>query len=290
MQTLPITTRVRTTIDPFDVSWRHGPVRQLAERARRGADREGLSNELFRMVWPWARAYADRVVTRLPSWADADGTRSEILMTVWKATAQIDWERWETWPALLSRRVRGARLDAARLDDALSRRDRVMLNRLRAEIADLEQEGGRTLTQAEREQVRRRFLDALPPRRRRAVAAAPAGVGVPLDKVAEVLADDRWQPERAALSRDEATGLRTWLEEDLPERLREQLLEWFAQESRSAVVPARLRARLAPYVPLLASRVLADSAGPARADNRGRCPGSTEGRPLIAPLPAALAS
>jgi hypothetical protein len=227
----------------------------LAERAFDGEDQERLRSELLELLWPWAQRLADREARKLPGGSDQDDTRSHVLTAVWQATRQIDWDRWETWPALLLRRVRGARIDAARNDDVVSRRDRLVLNRIDTEVASTERERGSTLSAHERDEIRERTLAALTPRRRRALAGAITGPPVMVDSWASTITDDRWDPEALTIEADRAASLGSWLRHDVPSDVREHLLEWLAQEKHGTVVPARLRSRLLPYLPSLLDRV-----------------------------------
>jgi hypothetical protein len=240
---------------PFSAEWRSTVLQDLAARAAAGEDPDALRAELLEHLWPWAQRLADREARRLPAGSDRDDTRSHVLAAMWQATRQIDWDRWDTWPALLLRRVRGARIDAARSDDVVSRRDRGVLNRIDTEVVTSERERGRTLTAAEQDEIRERVLAALTPRRRRALAGAVTGPPVLVDTFATNVVDDRWDPEARTLEADRAQHLGCWLRHDLPPELREHLLDWLAQQKQGSVVPARLRARLLPYLPSLLERV-----------------------------------
>ena len=240
---------------PFSAEWRSTVLRDLASRAANGDDLDQLRAELLELLWPWAQRLADQEARRLPAGSDRDDTRSHVLTAVWQATRQIDWQRWETWPALLLRRVRGARIDAARSDDTVSRRDRVVLKRIDAEVAAAERDRGRTLTCAERDAVRSEVLAGLTPRRRSALASAVTGPPVLVDSFPGVLADDRWDPEQRAVASDRAVNLHGWLSHDVPKELSKQVYTWLEQDTRDAVVPARLRTKLLPYLPQLLDRV-----------------------------------
>jgi hypothetical protein len=244
-----------SSTSPFSAAWRHDVLRTFAQRAADGEDPDRLRNELLEHLWGWSLGFADIEARKLPSGSDRDETRSQVLTAVWQATRQLDWDRWETWPALLLRRVRGARIDAARSDDVISRRDRVVLNRIDAEVVAAEQSEGRTLAPAERDEVRRRVLEGVSPRRRNALVAAPTGPPLVVDVAATTVRDERWDPERVLLEGDRARHLEHWLQHDLPDHLRVQLLQWLEVGRRGAVVPNRLRTQLLPYLPTLLRQV-----------------------------------
>jgi hypothetical protein len=240
---------------PFSAEWRSTVLHDLAQRAQAGEDPEVLRTELLELLWPWAQRLADREARKLPAGSDRDDTRSHVLSAVWQATCHIDWDRWDTWPALLLRRVRGARIDAARNDDSVSRRDRLVLNRIETEIAATERERGRSLTRNERDAVRARIMAGLSPRRRNALAGAITGPPVLVESFATTMADERWDPEARTIEADRATQLSSWLDHDVPPELRDHLLRWLAQDKHGTAVPARLRSRLLPYLPSLLERV-----------------------------------
>lgn len=240
---------------PFSVEWRTTALRGLADRAAAGEDADALRGELLDLLWPWAQRLAEREARKLPAGSDRDDTRSHVLTAVWQATRQIDWDRWDTWPALLLRRIRGARIDAARSDDVVSRRDRLVLNEIDTEVSVTERERGCTLSAHERDEIRARILAALSPRRRRALAGAVTGPPVLVDSFTPAIVDDRWDPEARTLEAARAESLGSWLRHDVPPELRERLLDWLAQDKQGSVVPARLRTRLLPYLPSLIDRV-----------------------------------
>lgn len=243
------------SFSPFSAEWRETELAALAARAEAGEDQDDLRSELLQRLWPWAQRLADREARKLPVGSDADDTRSHLLTAVWQATRQIDWDRWDTWPALLLRRVRGARVDAARNDDVVSRRDRLVLNRVEAEVAACERQRGASLSSNEREAIRQRIFSELAPRRRRALSNAVTTPPVLVDTFATDVADERWDPEALAVAADRAESLDVWLHHDVPPELRARLLEWFARDTRGGAVPVRLRDQLLPYLPSLVERV-----------------------------------
>ncbi len=142
-----------TNVDPFNHQWVTGDLAAMAARVEAGEPAATLRQQLFETLWPWATQMADREVRRLPARADGDETRSQLLGAVWQATQRIDWSNYGGWPSLLRRRLLGARMDAARTDDPLSRRHRQAFTRCLTAIAAEEQARGRRLAATERDAV-----------------------------------------------------------------------------------------------------------------------------------------
>jgi hypothetical protein len=250
-------------MNPFRCGWTDEVLRPLAERSASGEDDRDLRDELFGGLWRWATSLADLEVRRLPPGADRDETRSRVLVAVWRSVEQLDWDRWEEWPGLLLRRVRGARMDAARCDDRLSRGDRAEVNRLRIEQDHLEILRGRTLTGSELDDLVESVWVGVPVWRRAALAQVAAGAPAQVDELADELVDERWRPERQAEAEDDADRLRHWLQHDVPPHLQVRLARWAQHGRTGSTVPLRLRKQLSPYLASL-SRQVADGDGSPR--------------------------
>lgn len=236
----------RSSPDPFDRAWVAGSLGALAAAVDAGTPLAAVQDELFELLWPWARRHADRVARRLPPGADADETRSALLLAFWESTRRFDPGRWGAWPSLLRQRLRGARVDAARRDDALTRRHRAAVVRADWSIAQLEQERGRALTAAEQHRV---LLDALGGADR----SRPRGwFGSSVDPLTTdaVATEPATGPDPGAVVADieVATAIRRWIEHDLPRDLSDRLRRWWDDADRCDPLPARLVDDLAPYL------------------------------------------
>ncbi|HEY7628083.1 MAG TPA: hypothetical protein VH761_13495, partial [Ilumatobacteraceae bacterium] len=106
----------------------------MAERWRAGESERDLADELYAQLHPWALAFAGSLSAGLPAHADRNEVLSQVLRLTWDACRRIDWQRYAAWPAFLESKVRRARIEAARNDDWLSRRERVRRRRFQGEV------------------------------------------------------------------------------------------------------------------------------------------------------------
>jgi hypothetical protein len=235
----------------------------LADRARAGEDGRQLAEELYeRVVHPWAMAQAKAQAVGLPAHADRNEVLSQVLRLAWEACLKIDWERIESWPALLEGKVTHARIEAARAEDWLSRRERVYRRRYQRAVAELEQSSGRPLSHAERLRV---AAQVAPPSNRvdwaRELVAAkhPSTVAeLPEGPARSDVADE---VEERLMHRERARRLEEWLTALAAEdqRLADDLGRWRdSSDDQSRDLPARLARRVEPYAPLLVGLLLED--------------------------------
>jgi hypothetical protein len=235
----------------------------LAERARCGEDGRRLAEELYeRHVHRWALAQASSQAAGLPVHADRNEVLSQVLRLAWEACLKIDWERVESWPALLEGKVTLARVEAARAEDWLSRRERVYRRRYQRAVADLEQSSGRPLSHAERLEVAGTVAPAsnrVDWARELVEAKHPSTVAeLPESPAHSDLADE---VEERFMRGERARRLEEWLaalaSED--ERLAEDLGRWRdSGDDQARDLPARLARRVEPYTPLLVGLLLDD--------------------------------
>lgn len=240
----------------------------LAGRHFEGEPDHDLSIELFDAVYPWAVSVAAAQSCGLPPNADRNEIASQVLRLTWESCLRIDWTRYGKWPVFLETKVGRARIEAARCDDWLSRRERVRRRRFQGELARREQFEQRSLTGVER----------------RAAAEAIAPSSTRVDWPA-VLLESRYPstdadvPELALTAagspisvEDEVEGtelggvrhrcLTEWLGivDDRNHDLAADLSRWsHGNESPDRDLPARLAHRLEPYTPLLLA-MLGDAA------------------------------
>jgi hypothetical protein len=234
-------------------------LRPLAARAADGEDRNRLSVELYEQIHPWAMRKARAMTVGLPPHADTGEVVSQTLRLAWEACVRIDWTRVESWPALLEGKVAHARIEAARTEDWLSRRERIHRRRFQAAVAAIEQREGRVLSSAERHEVAR----SVSPASGRVDWAAELMAGRHPSSVAELPELEAEVDVAECVERDlmrvaRKAGLHRWLAmlASAEPRLAEQLVEWsgsVGEANRS--LPVRLRDRLAVYVPMLAGLV-----------------------------------
>lgn len=240
----------------------------LAERHRAGEPDHDLSTELFDTVHPWAVSVAAAQSCGLPAHADRNEVLSQVFRLTWDACLRIDWTRYAAWPTFLETKVGRARVEAARCDDWLSRRERARRRRFQRELDRREQVEQRSLTGVERLAV--------------AIDVAPRSTRVDW---AQALLDSRYpstdanvpEPTRATTDdritvEDEVEGselggirhrcLAEWLDfiDTRNHDLAADLSNWSRHgESSDRDLPARLAHRLEPYTPLLLA-MLGDAA------------------------------
>jgi hypothetical protein len=227
----------------------------LANRRAAGESDRQLSIDLYNSIHPWALAFAGAQSARLPAHADRNEVLSQVLRLTWDACVRIDWAQYAAWPAYLESKVSRARIEAARCDDWLSRRERVRRRRFQDELARREQLEQRTLTGTEREAVAR----AVAPSSTRVDwaktvldARHPSTVAEVPDIVDSTTVED--QVEGTELGGIRGRCLAKWLDivATQNEALAAELSRWFAlNESGDRELPARLAHRLEPYTPLL---------------------------------------
>lgn len=223
----------------------------LALRHAAGESEHDLAVELYGQLHTWAVAFAGSLYSGLPAHADRNEVLSQVLRLTWDSCRRIDWERYAAWPAFLESKVRRARIEAARNDDWLSRRERVRRRRFQGELARREQLQQRSLTETERIAV----ADAVAPNSTRVDwakslldARHPSTVADVPDAVEETSLEE--EVERHELDGIRARCLKQWLTllETENAGLAGELRRWSeVGESANRALPARLAHRLAPY-------------------------------------------
>jgi hypothetical protein len=240
----------------------------LAHRHAAGEDGRQLSVELYNTIHPWALSFAVTQSAGLPAHADRNEVLSQVLRITWDACLHIDWKQYTAWTAFLDHKVSRARIEAARSDDWLTRRERVRRRTFHRELARREQVAQRTLTNDERCDI--------------AVTIAPASARVDwaqtllnarhpssvadVPDVADSSSTDATTTEEQVEDR-ELGGIRTrclaeWLTIVGAENraLVADLSRWSGlSESADRDLPARLARRLEPYTRLLLT-MLGDAA------------------------------
>jgi hypothetical protein len=240
----------------------------LAVRHTAGDSDRDLSIELYNLVHPWALSFAAAQSSGLPAHADRNEVLSQVLRLTWEACERIDWTRYAAWPTFLESKISRARIEAARCDDWLSRRERVRRRRFQGALARQEQIEQRSLTNGERHAM--------------ANAVAPSSARVDWAKalldsrhpssVAEVPDTVPGSTDQALTVEDQVEGrelggirlrcLSAWLTIVATQNqgLVTDLSRWSElNESADRDLPARLAHRLEPYTPLLLA-MLGDAA------------------------------
>jgi hypothetical protein len=240
----------------------------LALRHLSGEPSRALSIELYNVVHPWAVSFAASQSAGLPAHADRNEVLSQVLRLTWEACLRIDWMRYEAWPTFLESKVSRARIEAARCDDWLSRRERVRRRRFQGEVARREQIEQRSLTDGERCAVANAVAPSttrvdwaktlLNSRHPSTVADVPDMLQGSSDDTITV--ED--QVERRELGGIRLRCLTEWLVIVAAENqgLAADLSRWSElNESADRDLPARLAHRLEPYTTLLLA-MLGDAA------------------------------
>ncbi|MEY2401326.1 MAG: hypothetical protein QOJ08_1437 [Ilumatobacteraceae bacterium] len=242
-------------------------LRPLALRRDNGLPDADVSLELYNLVHPWALAFAAAQSSGLPAHADRNEVLSQVLRLTWEACLRIDWARYDAWPAYLESKISRARIEAARCDDWLSRRERVRRRRFQGELARREQLVQRSLTDCERRAVasavsptstRVDWVKSLLDSRHPSTVAQVPDIHGSTDDVITV--ED--QVERRELGGIRVRCLTNWLTIVAAENqgLATDLSQWSQlSESADRDLPARLAHRLEPYTPLLLA-MLGDAA------------------------------
>ena len=227
----------------------------LALREEAGESEHDLSTSLYNQIHPWALGFAGSLYGGLPSNADRNEVLSQVLRLTWDACQRVDWTRYAAWPAFLESKIAHARVEAARSDDWLSRRERVRRRRLQGELARREQIEHRTLTDSERQDV----AEAVAPSSSRVdwvktllAARHPSTVAEVPDTADEVTVEE--QVELHELGGIRVRCLTEWLAmlADQNETLAHDLANWAELNGNSdRGLPTRLAHRIQPYTPAL---------------------------------------
>lgn len=255
--------RMPATQSPRHPDFASVVLEPLARRQIAGEDGVKLSKDLYHSLHTWAVALARAQSTRLPPHADRNEVLSQVLRLTWDACIRIDWDRYEAWPAFLESKVSRARIEAARSDDWLSRRERVRRRHFQGEVARREQVEHRSLTPAERQTVARAVApDSTRVDWAKAVLESrhPSTVAEVPDVVEATTVED--EVEDKELQRIRVRCLTEWLAivKNRNEALAADLSKWLAvNDVGNRELPARLAHRLQPYTPLLLS-MLGDAA------------------------------
>ena len=227
----------------------------LARRRLAGESEGDLSVELYNSIHPWALAFAGSLYAGLPAHADRNEVLSQVLRLTWEACRRVDWTRYAAWPTYLESKVSRARIEAARCDDWLSRRERVRRRRFQSELARREQIEQRSLTASERQDV----ASAVAPCSTRVDwtktlldSRHPSTVADVPDTVDDITVED--QVERRELGGIRIQCLTEWMKllarENKP--LATELARWSElNQNTDRELPARLAHRLEPYTPAL---------------------------------------
>ncbi len=239
---------------PYDPSWIETRLATMAERAASGEDPNELRNALLTEIWPWALALADREAARRRSHLDPDEVRSQLLYAAYQATTKVDWARWRTWPRLLQQRVEGARVEAWRAADVLSRRHRLAKQRFQEAVDDETQRQCRLLPAGERERL---AADILGEGRRRGGWLGSIVSDRPLTEALGLDHNDAQSApvttEEIVLTNETVRAVRDWLARDVPDEVATQARAWL--EQTTTTLPRQLRAGLDPHRDSLRARV-----------------------------------
>jgi hypothetical protein len=233
----------------------HVVLEPMAARHAAGESDHSLSVALYTQLHTWALAFANSLYSGLPAHADRNEVLSQVLQLTWDACRRIDWDRYEAWPAFLESKVRRARIEAARADDWVSRRERDRRRAFQTELARREQVAQRGLTVQERTQL---AAEVAPSSRRvdwtktLLDARHPSTMADVPDAADEATLEE--EVEEHELRAIRAACVARWLQMLSEENagLARELQKWSAlNEGADRRLPARLAHRLEPYTPAL---------------------------------------
>jgi hypothetical protein len=220
------TSRTDTNLlSPYLPEFHKEVLEPLIVRAKVGAPRDRLANDLYTALHPWLTRFVARKSRYLPATADLGELESRIHESALLACRSLDWNRTETFAQLLRMRIEGAAIEAARHDDWLSRRHRKMLNVFRAEVDDQEQRLGRNLDDAEKREIAKRLspdgarINWESDLQRQ---FAPTGWTEAFDNQ---LFDANGSPEDACMNSEYVQIVHEWLD-SLPEGVGDAAYEW----------------------------------------------------------------
>ena len=227
-----------------------------------------LSIELYNLVHPWALSFAAAQSAGLPAHADRNEVLSQVLRLTWDACLRIDWDRYAAWPTFLESKISRARIEAARCDDWLSRRERVRRRRFQGELR----------VRSRSSNARSPMANDLPwpapshPAPRVSIGRRPCSSLVTRPRLPRCRTRCRDQRDEALTIEDQVEGrelggirlrcLTAWLTivATQNQALATDLSRWSElNESADRDLPARLAHRLEPYTPLLLA-MLGDAA------------------------------
>lgn len=238
-------------LSPYLPEFHEMILNPLKDRASVGADQNRLADDLYTAIHPWLTRFIARKSRYLPATADLGELESRVHESALLACRSLDWNRTETFAALLRMRIEGASVEAARHDDWLSRRHRKMLNVFRAEVADQEQKLGRNLNDTEKREIAKELS---PEGARTDWEAdlqrqfAPTGW---TDAFDNQMFDPKDSPENACMQNEYVGIIHEWLD-SLPEGVGEAAYDWAIDHvdgNRGA--PRPIMRKLKRYVPTL---------------------------------------
>lgn len=216
-------------------------------RASAGSeDRQSIEqNERVEQHLPLVRRVLDRVRRTLPRHIDADDLYSAGVTGLIAAAQRFDPAQHATFPGYACMRIRGAMLDELRRLDWCPRRTRARARRFEAEVQVVEQELGRTPTDAE---MSRRLGVPLQNIAKWREAAKPVPF-LPLDQpmnadepqggsLHEMIADEKDVNVRDSLEREELLTLMADRIEALPDTQKRILAMYYFEGMRLAEIAA----------------------------------------------------
>jgi len=242
-------------LSPYLPEFHSQILEPLIARSKVGAPSDRLADELYSAVHPWLTRFIARKSRFLPATADLGELESRIHEAALLACRSLDWNRTETFAALLRMRIEGAAIEAARHDDWLSRRHRKLLNEFRSEVADKEQNCGRILNDEEKRDIAKRIspdgarINWESDLQRQ---FAPTGWTEAFDNT---LCDKLGSPEDACMKTEYQKIIHEWLE-SLPEGVGEAAFEWAVDHvdgNRGA--PRPIMRKLKRYIPSLMEKL-----------------------------------
>jgi len=198
-------------------------------------------NELIERYYPLVRIIVNSMLNRLPLCADADELHSVGVTGLIAAIDRYQPKHAKTFKSYASTRIRGAILDELRRMDALPRTRRAKVRKLRQTIETLEQKHGRAPSDSEI--AAELQLNAKQYERFRVSAETVHFVSLDHStssenqddaNLHETIADDRDVPVFQRIERSEMIDEVSHLIEQLPERQRSIIIQYYYEGKRLA--------------------------------------------------------
>lgn len=200
-------------------------------------------NQLIEKYYPLVRVIVNSMLSRLPLCADADELHSVGVTGLIAAIDRYQPKHADTFKAYAGTRIRGAILDELRRMDALPRTRRAKVRQMRATVEKLEQKFGRAPSDVEIASE----LKLSPKQYERFRASAEPIHFVSLDhtrgsddqdegNLHETIADERHSPVFQKLERNEIIDEVSHLIEQLPERQRSIIIQYYYEGKRLAEI------------------------------------------------------
>lgn len=200
-------------------------------------------NELIEKYYPLVRVIVNSMLNRLPMCADADELHSVGVTGLIAAIDRYQPQHADTFKSYAGTRIRGAILDELRRMDALPRTRRAKVRQLRSTIEMLEQKHGRAPSDSEiagelklNAKQYERFRASAEPVHFVSLDHSRANDDNDEGNLHETIADERDAPVFQRMERNEMIDEVSHLIEQLPERQRSIIIQYYYEGKRLAEI------------------------------------------------------